>query len=387
MAALVAVAAAIDLGDLYWIGFTVERLAVIVAAGAGLGAAVALRRTRPVAALAVAGLGYLAAWVASASLHEAWLLPAMAQSAVWVVVFSHIAEGTSRMRLVSLAVLSACTALEAIQDIWLLDQDGAGPTGLFFSAMTYTLVPLVLCAAADAVRGRVQLATAQAEQAERMRELDTQAAAHDERLRIARELHDVVANRLSAVTMRITAAGHVRRLPATAESKVLDEIGKELDTALDELRSMLGALRGARDGADNTAPPSLRNAKELADLARRTGARVDFVVHGTPVPLPSMVDLTAYRILQEALANVTRHARPPHATVTIDYRQEGVHLRVDDDGTHTAPPSPPPSRSGHGIIGMRERAALCGGRATAGIRQGGGWTVEATLPLPAPRTP
>ncbi|MFG2335423.1 sensor histidine kinase [Streptomyces yangpuensis] len=387
VAALVAVAAAIDLGDLYWVGFTADRLAITVAAGAGLGASVMLRRTRPVAALAVAGLGYLTAWITSASLQETWLIPAMAQSAVWVVVFVQIAEGTGRMRLAALTVLSVCTALEAIQDVWLIDQDDAGPTGLLFNAMTYTLVPLVLCAAADAVRGRVQLATAQAEQAERMRELDAQAAAHDERLRLARELHDVVANRLSAVTMRITAASHVRRLPATAEDKVLDEIGKEIDTSLDELRSMLGTLRGARDGADTTAPPSLRNVKELADLARRTGARVDLVVHGTPVPLPSMVDLTAYRILQEALANVTRHARPPHATVTIDYRQEGVHLRVDDDGTHTALPSPPPSRSGHGIIGMRERAALCGGRATAGMRQGGGWTVEATLPLPAPRTP
>ncbi|MFJ9552069.1 sensor histidine kinase [Streptomyces erythrochromogenes] len=383
MAALVAVAAAIDLGEFYWLGFDADRLAVIAAAGAGLGASVALRRTRPVAALTVAGLGYLTAWVASAFLQEDWLLPAMAQSAVWVVAFSLVAEGTSRMRLVAIAVLGFCTALEALQDIWLVEEGGSAPTMVLFNAMTYTFVPLVLCAAADVARGRVQLATAQAEQAERMRELDARAAAHGERLRLARELHDVVANRLSAVTMRITAARHVRSLPATAESRVLDEIGGEIDISLDELRSMLGTLRGTLDGADTAAPPSLRNAKELTDLARRTGARVELVIHGTPVPLPSMLDLTAYRILQEALANVTRHARPPHATVTIDYRQEAVHLRVDDDGTHTAPASP----SGHGIIGMRERAALCGGRATAGIRRGGGWTVEATLPLPAPRIP
>ncbi|MEU6554311.1 sensor histidine kinase [Streptomyces sp. NPDC046915] len=371
-------AAGLDLGDFYWFGLPTYWPAVIVVAGVALGASVAWRRTRPVAALVVAGLGYLVTWVAVVSFPDAGLLPTMAQAAVWVVVFSQVAEGTSRMRLVAIAVLGTCIALEALQNIQMIDRSDVPTAMVLYDAMTFTFAPLVLCAAADAVRSRIQLATTQAAQAERLRELDASAAAHDERLRLARELHDVVANRLSAVAMRITAAGHVRRPPTTPESKVLDEIGKEVDSALGELRSMLGTLRSDRGGADTAAPPSLENVGELADLARRAGAEVEVVVNGTPVPLPSVLDLTAYRIVQEALANVSRHARPPHATVTVDYRQEGVYLRVDDEGMDTEPGASP----GHGIIGMRERAALCGGRASAGARPGGGWTVEATLPLP-----
>ncbi|MDX5562682.1 sensor histidine kinase [Streptomyces sp. ID05-04B] len=377
-AALVAVAAGLDLGDLYWFGFTTYWPAVIAVAGAALGISMAWRRTRPVAALVVAGLGYLVAWVAVVSFPNAGLLPTMAQAAVWVVVFSHVAEGTSQMRQAAIAVLGVCIALEGLQNIQMIDRNDAPTAMVLYDAMTFSFVPLVLCAAADAVRGRIQLATAQAAQAERLRELDARAAAHDERLRLARELHDVVANRLSAVTMRITAAGHVRRLPASDESRVLDEIGTEIDTALGELRSMLGTLRSDQGHPDTAAPPSLENIGELAGLARRTGANVRVVVHGTPVPLPSMLDLTAYRILQEALANVSRHARPPHATAMIDYRPGSVCLRVDDEGTCPVPAAPP----GHGIIGMRERAALCGGWVSAGARPGGGWTVEATLPLP-----
>ncbi|MEW2397642.1 histidine kinase [Streptomyces sp. NPDC046862] len=380
--ALVAVAAALDLGDLYWFGVTMYGLPVSVVAGTSLGLSVMWRRARPVAALVVAGSGYLVAWVGVVSLPDAGLVPTMAQAAVWVVVFSQIAEGTARMRHSAIALLGVSVALDAQQHIRMMNQNSTPPVMTVYDAMTFTFVPLVLCAVADTVRGRIQLATAQAAQAERLRELDARTAAHNERLRLARELHDVVANRLSAVAMRITAAGHVRRLPATSESDVLDEIGEEIDTALGELRSMLGTLRSEGGGADTAAPPSLANVDELADRARRAGAEVKIVINGTPVPLPSMLDLTAYRILQEALANVSRHARPPCATLTIDYRTDGVYLRVDDEGRHAGPDALP----GHGIIGMRERAAMCGGRATMGVRPDGGWTVEAALPLPGVST-
>lgn len=380
--ALVAVAATLDLCDLYWFGVTMYGPAVNIVAGASLVMSVMWRRARPVAALVAAGLGYLIAWVGVVSLPDAGLVPTMAQAAVWVVVFSQIAEGTARRRHSAIALLGASVALDAQQYLQMMDQNNTPPVMVLYDAMTITFVPLVLCAVADTVRGRIQLATTQAAQAERLRELDARTAAHNERLRLARELHDVVANRLSAVAMRITAAGHVRRLPATSESDVLDEIGEEIDTALGELRSVLGALRSDRGGADTAAPPSLKNVEELADSARRAGTEVKIVVNGTPVSLPSMLDLTAYRILQEALANVSRHARPPCATLTVDYRPDGVHLRVDDEGRHAGPGAPP----GHGIIGMHERAALCGGQAAAGARPDGGWTVEAALPLPVVST-
>ncbi|MGJ5894025.1 sensor histidine kinase [Streptomyces niveiscabiei] len=378
VAALITVAAGLDLGDLHWFGFTTRWLSVIVVAGVTLGISLAWRRVRPVTALVVAGLGYLVSWVAVVSFPGTVLLPTMAQAALWVVVFGQVAEGTRRMRLAGISVLGGCIALEGLQNLQMVDRSDVPTAMLLYNTVTSTFVPLVLCAAADAVRGRIRLAVAQAEQAERLRELDARTAAHDERLRLARELHDVVANRLSAVAMRITAAGHVRRPPATPEGRVLDEIGREIDSALGELRSMLGTLRGEEGAADPSAPPSLANVRELAGFARLAGAEVTVVVEGTPAPLPGALDLTAYRIVQEALANVSRHARPPHATVTVGYRPDGVYLRVDDRGTRAAPGASP----GHGIIGMRERAALCGGRATAGARPEGGWTVEATLPLP-----
>lgn len=382
VAALIAVAAGLDLGDAHWFGFTTSWLAVIAVAGAALGVSLAWRRARPTAALSVAGLGYLVSWVTVVAFPDSVLVPTMAQAALWVVVFGQIAEGTDRMRLAAICVLGTCITLEGLQSLRMVSRDDVPTTMLLYNAMTSMFVPLVLCTAADAVRGRIQLATAQAAQAQRLRELDARAAAHGERLRLARELHDVVANRLSAVSMRITAAGHVRRAPATAEGRALDEIGKEIDSALGELRSMLGTLRSDSGPALTETPPSLADVRELAGFARLAGAEVEVVVAGTPVPLPGALDLAGYRILQEALANVSRHARPPRATVRVDYRRDGVHLRVDDEGRDTAPGAPP----GHGIIGMRERAALCGGRASAGARPGGGWTVEATLPLPE-RTP
>jgi len=387
VAALVCVAVAIDLGDLHWFGFTAEWLAVVVASWVTLGVSLVCRRGRPAVALAVAGSGYLVVWTGFVLLPGPMLLPTTAQAAVWVAAFSLIAEGTDRMQVAAVAVLSGCVGLEALENVLWAGAGAAPVTMGLLSAVTSTFVPLVLCAAAFAVRGRIQVATAQASQAERLRELDARSAAHDERLRLARDLHDVVANRLSAVAMRITAAGHVRGGAVTPEGEILDEIGKEIDSALDELRSMLGTLRSDRSEAATAPPPSLA---DVAELARGSGAEVEVVVEGVPVPLPSVLDLTAYRVLQEALANVTRHARPARATVTVGYGADGVRLRVDDEGTgggtgggpKGGPGGGPSAPVGHGIIGMRERAALCGGRVTAGMRPGGGWTVEAFLPLP-----
>lgn len=174
----------------------------------------------------------------------------MAQAALWVVVFGQVAEGTRRIRLAGISVLGGCIALEGLRNLQMIGRSNVPTAMLPYNTVTSTFVPLVLCA--DAVRGRIRLAVAQAEQAERLRELHARSAAHDERLSLARELHDVVTNRLSAVAMRITAAGHVRRPPATPEGRVLDEI----DSALGELRGMLGTLRGEGGPGDPSAPPS-----------------------------------------------------------------------------------------------------------------------------------
>ncbi|QOV33119.1 hypothetical protein IM697_22910 [Streptomyces ferrugineus] len=372
------VTAVIDLGELLWFGYSTGWLLVTLVTAVALAASLALRRRRPGAALAVAALGYAVAWVISWS--EPRPLPAMAQAALWVAVFSAIAEGTSRLRLTAIAMLGMCVAMEAFEGIRMSDTYAAGrPELLVYDTVSVSFVPVVVVAIAETVRGRIRLATEQADQAERLRQLDARAAVRDERLRLARELHDVVANRLSAVTMRITAAGHVRGRDSTAESVALAEIGHEIGTALGELRSVLGTLRDDEDGIGAATPPSLRDVGLLAEEARRAGALVDIVISGDPYPLPSMVDLASYRIVQEALTNVARHAFPPQATVRLDYGSDQLRVRIEDEGV--LQPGSPSGSSGHGIIGIRERAALCGGWASAGPRPGGGWGVEAALPV------
>ncbi|MEV4859271.1 sensor histidine kinase [Streptomyces ossamyceticus] len=378
VAGMVVVTAVIDLCELLWFGYTAGWLVVTLVSAIALVASVALRRRRPATALAVAALGYAVACVISLS--EPRLLPAMAQAALWVAVFSAIAEGTSRLRLTAIAMLGACVAMEAFEVIRMRDAEGVGTEFLIYDTVSVSFLPIVVVAIAETVRGRIRLATEQAEQAERLRRLDARAAVRDERLRLARELHDVVANRLSAVTIRITAAHHVGKgRGSTPEGEVLAEIGHEIGTALGELRSVLGTLRDDEDGVGAATPPSLRDVDLLAEEARRAGAQVDIVVSGEPYPLPSMVDLASYRIVQEALTNVARHAFPPHATVRLDYGPDQLRVHVEDDGV--LQPGTRSASSGHGIIGIGERAALCGGWASAGPRPGGGWTVEAALPV------
>jgi signal transduction histidine kinase len=378
VAGMVVVAAMIDLGELLGFGYTAGWLVVTLVSAVALVASVVLRRRRPATALAVAALGYAVAWVISLS--EPRLLPAMAQAALWVAVFTAIAEGTSRLRLTALALLGACVAMEAFEVIRMSDADGVGTELLIYDTVSVSFLPVVVVAIAETVRGRIRLATEQAEQAERLRRLDARAAVRDERLRLARELHDVVSNRLSAVTIRITAAHHVGKgRGSTPEGEVLAEIGHEIGTALGELRSVLGTLRDDEDGVGAATPPSLRDVDLLAEEARRAGAQVDIVISGDPYPLPSMVDLASYRIVQEALTNVARHAFPPHATVRLDYGPDQLRVHIEDDGV--LQPGTRSASSGHGIIGIGERAALCGGWASAGPRPGGGWTVEAALPV------
>ncbi|MEE1759564.1 sensor histidine kinase [Streptomyces sp. SP18BB07] len=379
VAGLVLVAASIDVAELLWFERTTAWSVFLAVSTAGFALFLLRRRSCPAVALAVAGLGYLvtSAWPGE----EAESAPVLAQAGVWIVAFAVIAEGTARLRLTAIAVLGTTVAVDTYQGLRDAGASVFEPTTLIYGTALPGLMPLMLVALADAARTRIRLAAAQAEQAERLRELDARAAVHDERLRLARELHDAVANRLSAVAMRVTAVGHVHRDRHTPESEALAEIGREVGSALGELRGALGTLRDDRDEPASVAQPSLREVEALADQARRAGARVDFVTSGEPIHLTHMVDLAAYRILQEALMNVARHARPPRATVSLDYGGDRLRIRVDDEGEPQHWPRSSPT-AGHGLIGMRERAALCGGSATAGPRPGGGWRVEAILPLP-----
>ncbi|WP_209441374.1 sensor histidine kinase [Amycolatopsis vancoresmycina] len=195
--------------------------------------------------------------------------------------------------------------------------------------------------------------------------------AEQERLRIAREVHDVVAHSLAMINVQAGVAAHVAdRRPEQAKEALLN-IKAASASALNDLRATLAVLRS---GEDKAPAPSLAQAGELLDHARDAGLTVE--VHGEPGDLPAPVDAAAYRILQESLTNVVRHAdRPEHVDVRFDRRAGGLTMEVRDDGRGTAQPAP-----GHGLRGMGERAAALGGRCTAGPVDGG-FEVRVELPI------
>jgi signal transduction histidine kinase len=219
---------------------------------------------------------------------------------------------------------------------------------------------------------------ARANRAERERVAETARAVAEEKARIARELHDVVAHDVSLIVVQAGAAGEVfDEQPEEARSALrrIDEAGRD---ALAELRRLLGTVL---PGDSELHPqPSLDRLDGVIERVRASGLRVAFGMEGSPRPLPAGVDLSAFRIVQEALTNVVRHADAREVSVTIGYRPDALELAIRDDG-HGAQNGW--SGHGNGIVGMRERAALVHGRLDAGPSRGGGFEVRAVLPLEA----
>jgi signal transduction histidine kinase len=228
---------------------------------------------------------------------------------------------------------------------------------------------------------RVHAAEERAAQLERDQQERAQAAVAEERSRIARELHDVIAHSVSVMTVQAGAARTL--LPedpdrAMAPLLAVEETGRQ---ALAEMRRLLGILR--EDNAPALAPqPGLSELPALAESVRHAGLPVEVSVEGEPRPLPAGVDLTAYRIVQEALTNTLKHAGPTRASVVVRYDRDAVVLSVIDDGRI----STAADGSGHGLIGMRERVGLYGGELHAGPGANGGFVVSARLPV-EPVTP
>lgn len=216
------------------------------------------------------------------------------------------------------------------------------------------------------------------------RESAAQAAALDERTRIAREVHDAVAHSVSVMTLQI--GGLRRQLGGVLTDRPhehevllgLERLGRE---TVEELRSLVGILREPGHHDASTAPvPSLSRVDDVVGDVRAAGLDVDLEVRGTPLELPRALDLSAYRILQEALTNVLRHAPGSRARVLVDYSRSGVDIVVRDDGRRSgAPPRLTPGTGGHGLVGMRERAQMFGGTLEAGPADGG-FEVRAHLP-------
>ena len=221
-----------------------------------------------------------------------------------------------------------------------------------------------------------------AAQIDRTRARDARAAVTAERTRVARELHDAVAHNLSVIAIQAAGAdGIVERDPARA-TQCAELIATVATEAIAELSRLTGLPAAGRDGP----PPSLARVDALAQRAREGGLPVELRIEGEPARLAAGVDLAAFRIVQEALANVSKHAGAARAWVVVRYERRAVEVEVGDDGRGAngngqARPDEPAGTGGHGLIGMRERAALYGGTVDAGSRPGGGFAVRARLPL------
>lgn len=222
---------------------------------------------------------------------------------------------------------------------------------------------------------------------ERARESDSRAARVEERSRIARELHDVVAHHVSVMTVQAGAARRVLdRDPDAAREAMstIEEIGR---STLNEMRRIVGVLRTDRDevaaGRELSPQPGLHEVGDLVDHVRETGLSVQLWIEGQPRPLSPGVDLAAYRLIQEALTNSMKHAGPQaRAWVRISHTAHDLLIQIEDDGRGVAAALAAGEDSpGHGLVGMRERVALYGGELRIGPRQGGGYEVRARFPL------
>jgi signal transduction histidine kinase len=231
---------------------------------------------------------------------------------------------------------------------------------------------------------RLEERTAELEQA---REELARRAVTEERLRLARELHDVVAHGMSVIAVQSGVGAHVADTQPQEAAKALAAIEVTSRAALTELRRLLGVLReDSQPQGDLTPVPGLGDLEGLLAEVAKAGLGVRLRVEGTPSPLPAGVDLSAYRIVQEALTNVVKHAGPARAQVVVGYHDHDVTLEVTDDGSGVgAPTGDGRARVGHGLIGMRERVAAFGGDLEVGPQPDGGFRVAARLPVAADR--
>jgi signal transduction histidine kinase len=255
------------------------------------------------------------------------------------------------------------------------------------SASEFVFVPLefaISWVAGFALRERAEQAEAaevRATAAELERDAAARIAVADERARIARELHDIVAHAVSVMVLQVGAVRH--KLPdALAEDRdALRGVERVGRAALAELRRLLAVMRRDGDRAELTPQPGLDGLDSLVKDVGRAGLPVELHVEGEPFPLPRGIDLSAYRIVQEALTNALKHAHASHADVTIHYAPDEVQIEVRDNG-HGAVTS---NGHGHGLIGIRERVKLYAGDMTVGTANGGGFLLSTRLPLPDPR--
>jgi signal transduction histidine kinase len=394
-------------------GWVPSQPAAMLLVGYATGVAIALRRRFPVTALVLVALLYPALYlylgdpvlnpsgVLNRPIGDIQLVP------VLVVLYRCAATGRPRLRWVALlgAVATGLLTFPVGRAVGLLVRgvDGAGlppgqPATLF--ALAVALLPLTTmltstALAASAVllgqavfRQRRTVAELSRRNTElhRLRRVESERTVAAERSRIARELHDVVAHHISAVVIRAQAADRVAGSRPEEAAEAVRWIAGTGQEALTAMRHVVRVLRSDDAGGTDLAPgPTLSALPEVAERLTAVGLPVELHLAADLPPLPAQVDLAAVRIAQEALTNVLVHARATRAVAQVLLEPGMLVVDVQDDGT-AGPAEPGLARpGGHGLVGMRERAAACGGELTIGRSSLGGWEVTARLPLPAGR--
>lgn len=321
----------------------------------------AWRRVYPVAVL----------WVTFA----ATLSPAASRPAYLSLIVAFFVAATGGHRRAAWVV----TAAGFIASIWLAPLAyGRSPASLEVALLLLGWLA-VLVIAAEATR-IARERTAQKAVAAR---LETRRRASEERLRMARELHDVIGHNISLINLQASVGLDLIEIRPDQARDALSAIKVVSKEALSELRSLLESLRQAGDDAPRSPAPGLAHLPELIEATRSSGLSVTTEVQGIKRPLPAAVDLAAYRIIQESVTNVTRHAGPARVTIRLCYTSDSLQVEILDDGRPLANRSSG-SGSGTGIAGMRERALALGGRLEAGRRTGAGFAVTAELPIREP---
>ncbi|SHL66139.1 MULTISPECIES: sensor histidine kinase [Streptomyces] len=353
----------------------------------GLCLVIALRRKYPVKMLlltAALGIGQLIFNVT----------PNTGDFAMLVIIYT-VASETSARRWASRFALAAALIGPGLSQLRFRGSPVETPlwAAAFFTVLL--TVPFVLAwVLGDSIRTRRAYWAQLEEKAARLekeREAQSRIAVAAERARIARELHDVVAHNVSVMVVQADGAAYVLDAAPEQARQALETISGTGRQALAEMRRLLGVLRTGEqaEGGEYVPQPGVEQLADLIDQVRGAGLPVDFRVVGEPRPLPSSVELTAYRIVQEALTNTRKHGGPSvSATVRLTYRDDDLDLLVEDDGRgaqHELYESGGEDGLGHGLIGMRERVGMVGGILDAGPRPGGGFRVNAVLPLKAER--
>jgi signal transduction histidine kinase len=373
--------------------------AAVLPATLALVGAVAVRRRFPVAAYALAlAIGTAQVIVAIGyTFTNSPLQPTFADAGILVLLYS-VAAG--RPRRVSVPCLAACVVLfTAAIARWHPAGADRGHLLQFVlvTALFYVLAPVSAWALGDSMAYRRAYFSAleeRAARAEAERDAQARVAAAAERARIARELHDVIAHSLSVMVAQADGGRYAFDGDPERSRQALAEIGSTGRQALSEMSHLLGVLRTGEEAPALAPAPGVAEIAQLAAQAREAGMRVTQAVQGSPRPVPAGLSLAIYRMVQEALTNVRKHAGAGTAAeVTLRYGQHEVLVRVADDGRGTArapaqlprhgATGQPGSTTGHGLAGMRERAAMYGGTVQAGPRPGGGFEVTARLPLTA----